>query len=413
MVAVALAARIGFVCWAPGGVSGDAFWYHFYALQILGGAGYSYLDGSPVVVWMPGWSLLLAGLYAALGPDPHFGMFANAALGAATAGLLVWLGARLFRPAIGLVAGALYAAWPGNVYYAATLMTESAFNFALVLCLALLARGVEAGGRVRDAWLFAAGLAFGLATLIRSEPLALTPVLLLFLACSLRPPRQALRAAGGLLLALGLVLAPWVVRNYQAFDRVLVTAASGGANAWLGNHRGASGGELLPHALEYAKRHRGASHAESVLAANDAGWREAWDFVREHPAEELRILARKLRLSYGSDSGAIPLLRGAGTGAGTFLERQPARRLARLADAWWFAMLALAALGLATLRGFRAAARVLVLGWLGSWLAVQLVFLGGPRFHVPMTPALALLAALGLDVLRRAVTAPAQEPASR
>ena len=65
--ALALALRAAFVLWAPGVVSGDALWHAARAWGIANGHGYVDLDGSPSIAWMPGWSLLLGGLYALFG----------------------------------------------------------------------------------------------------------------------------------------------------------------------------------------------------------------------------------------------------------------------------------------------------------------------------------------------------------
>ena len=89
-------------------------------------------------------------------------------------------------------------------------------------------------------------------------------------------------------------------------------------------------------------------------------------------------------------------------------------RLATIANAFWFPVLFLAVIGLVTLRSAPRAAQVLVLSVPLAWLAVHVLFHGGPRFHAPETPFLALLAARGAEEIvvrlraaRRPQTAPA------
>jgi hypothetical protein len=89
--------RLAFVLWAPGEPSADGIFYHAYGDSIARGWGYIDVDGSPVVRWMPGWPLLLGGLYRLFGTSTLVAMLANAVLDAVTALLVGVLGARLFR----------------------------------------------------------------------------------------------------------------------------------------------------------------------------------------------------------------------------------------------------------------------------------------------------------------------------
>lgn len=396
---VGLALRLAFILWAPGEVTGDARWYHTYASFLARGMGYVELDGSPAVQWMPGWPLLLAAVYSLGDALPRVGMTLNAVLGGATAGLLTLLGARLFDRRIGLVAGGLYAVWPGTIYFAATLMNEVAFSFFLVASLTLLAEGT-APGRRATRWSATAGLCFGAAALIRAEPWVLAPVVGLFLWTSLGALPAATRAGAAFALGAALVVAPWGVRNHVHFDRVLLTSASGGFNAWLGNHAGATGGEMAGHGIRYAEQHRRETRALTTLAIHDAGWRDAWAFVRAEPGEVARLAGRKLRLTYAGDDGGIRMVRGVRRQNG-HLAPETYARLVGIANLFWWAALCLAGAGLSTLGHFALPARVLVLGLPAAWLAVHVAFLGGARFHVPEIPAIALLAGCGWDAIAR------------
>ena len=395
--ALGLALRAAFVWWAPGVVSGDDLWHHARAVGIAHGAGYVNLNGAPSIAWMPGWSLLLGGLYALFGVNASVGFAANVLLGASTAALVAALGARLFSARVGAAAGMLYACWPGNVYYAATLMSETFFNFALVGCLLLLVLATERPARPRAAlWVAAAGAAFGAVAMIKAEPLILTPLLLCLLARGPWPARRTLRLGAVFLLVTGLAIAPWVVRNYVHFGRLIVTTSTGPANAWLGHHQGASGGQSLATANAQARYLR--EHPEV------SGYRLAWEFAKSHPREELSLAWKKLRLTYGSDDDAVTLIRGVRPRERRHLSVATEQRLRRIANGAWQGVLLLAALGLLGLRGWSSRARLVVLGVPASWLVVHLVFLGGARFHVPETPSIALAAGAGVALLRQRIS---------
>lgn len=396
---VALALRLGFAAWAPERVAGDAYWYNLYARLVAGGTGYVELDGSPVLQWMPGWPFFLAGTYAVFGASIRTGIIVNAFLGAATAALLVPLGTRLFRAEVGRAAALLYAIWPGVIYFAATLMSESLFNFLLVASLLILVAGVERPRRL--AWLAVGGLVFGSASLVKAESLGLVPVLVAFLWFS-RPKRSAFVPAVAVAgLACAVALAPWVVRNHHHFGNFLLTSAGGGMNVHIGNHDGATGGEMFNAAARYAERHRGSNRAETMLNMNSAGWSDAWSFATSDPVQELRILGRKLHRTYTRDDGGVLMLRGPGTAKNQrFLDEPEVRGLTLIANGFWYLMMLAVAAGLVTIRSWPTTTRVLVIGVIVSFVAIHLMFLGGPRFHVSEIPILALIAGAGFAALR-------------
>ena len=47
--------RLAFVLWARGQLTGDSIFYHLYALAIRDGHGFVSTDGSPGIMWPPGW----------------------------------------------------------------------------------------------------------------------------------------------------------------------------------------------------------------------------------------------------------------------------------------------------------------------------------------------------------------------
>jgi 4-amino-4-deoxy-L-arabinose transferase-like glycosyltransferase len=401
LLAAALLPRLAFVLWAPGEPAADGLFYHAYGEHIARGWGYIDVDGSPVVRWMPGWPLTLGGLYAVFGSSTRVALLANAGLDATTAVLLALLGARLFGRRAGLTAGALYAAWPGMIFLCGTHMSEPLFNALLVgaLLAIVAANGAEARRGVRFA---AAGLCLGAAALVKAEPLVAAPGIALYLWRTRRDPHDFARAAVVLFLVTAAVLVPWTIRNYVTFDRFLPTAASGGIGVYLANHPGATGGQdfLVNRMLQ--RRFERENAAWTAIARNDAGWSDAWAFVRANPGEELRIIGNKLRITYSGDARGAKLVRGLGPETAWHLGRATWQRLQWSANGYWFTMLALAVLGLTTVRRWQpGTAALLLLGVLLPWLALHVVFLGGPRYHVPQIPVLALLAACGIGRLQQ------------
>jgi len=407
--ALALLLRAAFVLWAPDEPAADGIFYRIYAENIARGWGYIDLDGSPVVRWMPGWSFLLSALYTLFGSATQVATAANALLDAFTAALLVPLGTRLFDARTGIVAGGLYACWPGMIFLCGTHMSECLFNLLLAATLLATSHTAEAGeGRTRRAAVI--GLCLGGAALVKAEPLVMLPGIAWALWRTRITPLGTARELAAVLVVTAAMLTPWTVRNYLAFDRFLPTAASGGIGVQLANHPGASGGQDLLANRALQERYRRENLAWTAIARNDAGWREAWNFVRQNPGEELRIVANKLRLTYLGDARGAKLVRGMGPPESWHISPGAWRTLRWTADAYWFAMLALAVVGLARRRTGDFAPRadrnpiavpLLVAGVLVPWLCLHVMMLGGPRYHVPQIPALALFAACGITRLQR------------
>lgn len=150
----------------------------------------------------------------------------------------VWLVFRLTlelgrsRWAAFLAAG-LLAVYPTFVFVTATYHQT---NWAVFFLLAVAAVAVTIAKAPRATLAHAAlgGLLCGLATLNRSEMLIIGPALLALGAFWRRNFADVLKV--GLIAAavMAVVLAPWVVRNYQLFGRVIPVAQSTGYNLWKG-----------------------------------------------------------------------------------------------------------------------------------------------------------------------------------
>lgn len=396
---LALAIRLAFAGLAPGRPAADGFFYDQYARLLLQGAGYVNLDGSPAIRWMPGWPAVLSTLYRVFGDAPVVAMTANALFDAATAGLVAVLGARLFGATTGRSAGLLYALWPGMVYYVGTFFVEPLFNLLFTGALLLLAIAAEANVR-RTAWFAAAGVALGLCTWVKAEPPTLAPALIFFVWRVRASGADFVRQALAVGLLAGLLIAPWTIRNYQTFGRFIPTSASGAISAHLSNHPGAHGGQDFLLNRQLQARYKGRTSAETTMNRYDAGFRDAWQFARDHPREQVAIFGSKLVITYGGDAQGARTLRGSGPPEQWHVAPATWRALTRLANSWWFAMLGLAALGTATLARWPRGAGALLLGPVATWLALHVLFLAGQRYHAPQVPELAVVAAVGIDRAR-------------
>ncbi len=394
VVLVALLTRVSLLVFVwPPKLAGDDLFYHLHARNLALVGAYQFTDGSPAVLWPPGWPAFLAVLYLLFGLDAGVGVIANAVLGAATVALLLMLGTVLLDARTALFAAFLYALWPGLLFFIPTLYTETFFNFLLVSCLTALALATRQTGRHRSTCFAGAGLLLGACALVRGEPLLLLPLVLLYAWVVRRSPAEFSRHVALVLLCVCVVILPWTYRNYLRFGRFILISANGGWVVYYGNHEGARGGyDGIDKAVAYQARHRGKTLAETFLNVESAAWRDAWEFVRSKPLAWAAILPRKIRQTYGSDRDGLDLLKGGGRVG----ERGYARLLS-LANTFWFSILLLAATGLPLMRAWKPEAKVLVVGVLVTWFVFHLLTIGEDRYHVPEALPLALCAATGLQ----------------
>jgi hypothetical protein len=202
------------------------------------------------------------------------------------------LGRRVGGYALGLVAAAIAAVYPLMIAVDGALLAETLYGpivaFTLVVAWDLGERPAVWRGAL-------VGVGIALATLTRSEALLLLPLLGLPLAWRGPGGRVRWLRLGAIVAACGVVLAPWVIRNWSVFDRPLLSTNDGALVAWTNcdqTYHGRYLGYLVPecapivtgneaeqaskltdHGLDYARDHAG--RLPVVMAARVLG---TWSF---------------------------------------------------------------------------------------------------------------------------------------
>jgi len=196
----------------------------------------------------PGYVWLLA-ISDGFFEDPHWVLrWLNCVLGVFTAVFYFLFARQAFDSrVVGTFAGLLAALHPFWIINTAEINDGALVTFLLAASLCLGTRAAQAGESV-------AGLAFGLSlaglSLVRA---AMLPFTLLSMMWFLLHSRQVKKGWFCALLAfLGFAngLAPWMVRNYQAFDRPVPIADSAYYHLWMGNNPQATGGPIDDRTLQ-------------------------------------------------------------------------------------------------------------------------------------------------------------------
>ena len=220
---LALAVRVGFVIAFPDPLEETR--YRPIAVNIVEGNGFS-SDASapyrPSEAAVPAYPLFIAALYAVFGRSVYALTLSQVLLDLATCLLVAFVSFSIaperLKSSAALWALTIYGifAWPAFVWVA-RVYAETLTIFFTTVAIALCALALRAGARY---W-FGAGLACGLAILTRPDSVLLLIAIVLFLLIQLARERQQRFVSSffAFCLAVGLTLAPWVVRNYLSLGK--------------------------------------------------------------------------------------------------------------------------------------------------------------------------------------------------
>jgi 4-amino-4-deoxy-L-arabinose transferase-like glycosyltransferase len=408
ILAIGLGLRLDYAVDPPNAPVDDARAYARIARALHAGEGFTQGDGpgyrhlQSASNYAPGLPLLTAAIYEARGEDDETAArVILALLGSLAVPLAFFLGKRLGGPAAGLVASVPTAVLPALLEYGGMLMTEPVG--AALLAAAILA-WLRAGESPRLLASAATGLLLGGLAMLRPEYLVLLlllPALALWERRRQRPLNPRMLAPPALMLAAAcLVLAPWTVRNFVTFDRLVPVSTGGGQLLYEGSYMRAGpdperftpvfldehpwiGRKLGPRP---GPIYRGQAVAE--LAA------------RRHPGEEPDTALRRMGLeAYGDALGEDPLELGGFLGGKIWLAwTAPARDV--MEKPFWrgfqLVLLLAALIGLAVGLARRRREAVVIATVFLAVTLMQAVFIASPRRTLLLAPEISALAGFGL-----------------
>ena len=402
---------------------GDPLAYIFYGKELARGHGYrsfmAVLAGisghplgdqpAPPTAFYPiGFPGALGGLFWMVfhtpWPDSEAGLaravgLFNACCDVGTVLLVFGVARRLFDNRVGLVAAGIVALFPNLIFMSASAHLETLFNFTLMAAVYVAVSADWSRGELRTRRLLAFGAVLAVSALVRPFSLLFLPVLgaVLWAAGSgwARAARQVAIAA----LAAVVVLSPWTIRNVRAMRAPVFIATNLGEALCLDRNPDATG------AFSDTRRWCRAPYSHLPLrdvevAQNRGGIRTALRFVVENPATEARLILWRGYYTYRSDHDGLTA--NESNGSDRFIPPRIRGLLTVVADSWFFAILALALLGLPAFLSRRHPRRLFVALCAAAMAVVPLGLYGHPRFHEPLLPFLAILAAAPLCALFRA-----------
>jgi hypothetical protein len=417
----------------------DPQYYHATAENLAEGRGYSVAldehgfvagpESEGTAFWAPGYPFALAPLYKAFHGDQRVAKGFNAVVGALTVVPVFVLGAALATATangkrqtakmaatgiqrtprldgaevIGLVAAGLFAVMPANVYWTASLFSEPLFTFGIASTLAL---AVWAGERRTTASYFIVGLALIATAFVRSQgALMIVPVALLLVRNL--DVRSLFRVFAPVAAAVVLALVPWAVRNESVMGRPYLINDNLGYNLRIAHAPYSTGTSIPPQDLWDERP--GISFKERELLFDDLGRERALEYALDHPAREMELAVK--RVGYLLRSDAEPAVRWSESLGVTRIEFGARETWIFIGDVFWYPLLVLA--GLSVLALPRTRMTWALWSAAGIWVLLHTVFAGEPRYHVPITPVLAVLAAATLVRAWSLVSESGQDSAAR
>ncbi len=396
LLVLAALLRLGVICWKPESLAEDRDLYWGIAQHLAAGEGFVHPDfGHPTAYRPPLYPLLLA-VIVWLGGGPKTLGVVQIGLGVAT----VWLTWRLARK-LGLKSNALLAA--AFVALNPLLIQATALAMTETLCAVLLVAvlwSVAGIGAAKRRWPL--GVWIGLAVLCRPTVWAAVTLasgviaVCCFGTTATGKRRRIVEVSRGLLptvVAFGLTIAPWVIRNWFVFGTLIVTTTHGGYTMLLGNNDVAyreeivqsSGGQWDSRAWQQSLE----DELQQVdIARKDEVERDQWmgmlagNWIAQHPrefAESCWLRQKRFWNLFpgGSDAGTLP------------------KRIQWGVAVFFLLELSLAAVGLWRLRRDEFMTWLPLVFLLVSFAALHLVYWSNLRMRAPVEPVLALLAARG------------------
>ncbi|MFN2415156.1 MAG: ArnT family glycosyltransferase, partial [Pyrinomonadaceae bacterium] len=172
----------------------------------------------------PGYSFVLAALYAAFGESDTAAQLFQIVCDSLAAALVLLIGAELLSFGVGAVAGVLAALSPQFCWNSLTVLPDTLAVLPVLLAVYLLARACEGRAPLKA---LGAGALVGVSCWLRANALLLAPFMLLAVPLLFARGRRA-RPALALVAGAVLVLAPLTLRNAVVFGHFIPVSLGAG-----------------------------------------------------------------------------------------------------------------------------------------------------------------------------------------
>lgn len=241
LVIVALTVRLIWLFAVPSTPYTDYAVYNQLAHNLVAGKGYvedlskSGEDAGKLDWRPPGLPYMLAAAYSVFGENLNVGKGVILVFSVGLVLLTYLLSKTAFGELAGRVAGLITALFPSLIAYTSVLATEPPFICFFLLTLWLMIR------ERRWYWLILAGVAFGISALIRPTIISFTAVIPIYYLLKSRSLRKTALKTLAIVATALVVILPWTLRNYQVFGSFVLLTTNSGTVLWEGTQTNAAG----------------------------------------------------------------------------------------------------------------------------------------------------------------------------
>jgi 4-amino-4-deoxy-L-arabinose transferase-like glycosyltransferase len=266
------------------------------SLALGQGFGNPIAESGPSALLPPVYPYILAAIFKLFGVYTKASIIAalvlNGIISSATCIPVYFLANKCFGDRTAKWAGWGWALSPYGIYYGADWAWSTPLITLLLCCLFLWALNLEDDGRIKT-W-----LAFGALTgaSILTEPSILSVIPLLVLYTCYRRHRQHspwLMQAAASALAVLIVIAPWTIRNYQLFHKLIPVRSGLGLELYIGNN----GYDVSWVNRDLHPNHNAVEQSEyerdGEIAYMNHKRDQSMDYIRNHPAWYAKMTLRR------------------------------------------------------------------------------------------------------------------------
>ena len=206
------------------GANPDQLDYELFAHHLAQGKGFTTSTGEPTARRTPGASMMLLPPYLIFGRSYAAGRIWFCILSALTCIVVAYGSRQYFSRGVALLAAFAVAIYPGHFYYAMHFLSETPFALFVALAIAFTLAAMRQKRMSLDV---AAGIAWGLAVLMRPNIVLAAPIALFMIlfARGVRLPTARRWAVQAVMMAL--VISPWLVRNAVVMGTPSLTSIGG------------------------------------------------------------------------------------------------------------------------------------------------------------------------------------------
>lgn len=363
----------------------DSHAYDIFAQNIALGGSYGWKPDQPSAYWPVGTSAIYALFFWLFGHDYLSIMLFQVAVGVAVVALSMSLARRWFDDKVALTTAWLLACWPVLIEYTTLLASELLFIFFVLLAFWLSSLPTRH-------WLTRAllsGVSLAAASYVRPLALIMAPLLFIHEAVKKREWLVPLLACAVATVAMLVCILPWSLRNWQVFERVVLVSTNGGSNLWMGNNPGGGLGYVAPPKVNIANE----ADRDKYFA------QQAKEYIAQNPTAFLLRSVKKLIALHDRETIGVTWNE---EGIKQSLGQAMLSPLKLSSTAYWWAALTIAACGIVLLARNSGFLSLLICPPLLIWAYFAMVHgmtVAGDRYHIPVVPFVAMLAAYAINSL--------------